>query len=72
MSTKSITVVHDDDVEDLLKSIGEYHHVMAGNARCSLCDRRIGISDIHTIYPDSGGVKYVCNDPACILRFGNR
>jgi len=66
MQKETLRAVHDDDLEELLQSLGLLHDFRAGKLRCKFCKRIITWDNLHSLFPDSGAVKTVCNDIECI------
>ncbi len=66
--SKKVQAVYDDDIEEFLKSIGEYDKVQSGKVKCKYCDSTITIDNISKIYPESGSVKFVCSKSECIIK----
>lgn len=66
--SKKVQAVYDDDIEEFLKSIGEYDKVISGKIKCKYCDSTITMDSISKIYPDSGSIKFVCSKSDCIIK----
>lgn len=68
MQSKTLRVVHDDDLDKLLQNLGVYMDFKQGNIKCSFCKNPITYENLHSVYPDSGAVKFCCMDPICVNR----
>lgn len=66
MKHKSIPGIYDDNFEEFLKSIGELRDVLEGKHKCKICKSPITIENITYIFPESGSIKFVCNNPDCV------
>ena len=66
--SKKVQAIYDDDMEDFLKSIGEYYKVLAGKLKCKYCEDVITLENISKIFPESGSVKFVCSKSECIIK----
>jgi len=61
-----LKVVHDNDLEGFLETIGELRDVKEGNRKCKYCRSVITMENLHSVFRQSGDIKYVCDDPTCI------
>jgi hypothetical protein len=61
-----IKAVHDDKLEQFLKSINVYDSVINNKAKCKFCSELISMENLYTIFPESGAIKFACDKPACI------
>jgi hypothetical protein len=66
--SKKVQAVYDDDIEEFLRSIGEYDKVLSGRLKCKYCDSTITLENISKIFPESGSIKFVCNKSECIIK----
>jgi len=65
MKSGKIKAVHDDDLVQLLKSIGEYNIINSGRAKCHFCDLIINFENISAVFPFEKKVAYCCSNPKC-------
>ncbi len=63
---KELNVVHDNNLLDILKKLGVKDEIEKEVRICKFCNRTISFENIHTIFPESGDVKIVCNEPECV------
>jgi hypothetical protein len=62
-----LPVVHEDDLEKFLTSIGEWQEFQLGRRRCKFSDDVMTIHNLHAIFPESGAIKYACDKPSCVV-----
>lgn len=67
---KKVQAIYDDDLIEFLKSIKEYRNIVEEKIKCKLCGNTITLSNISHIFPESGAVKFICDNPKCILSVG--
>jgi len=58
--------VYDDDLIDVLSSLGLYKDFAAGRLRCAICGDTISWDNLNGIFPESGAVKVGCTRPDCV------
>lgn len=63
----TIHAVHDDDLEEFLNSIRLWGKFRTGQLKCTFCNETITRENLHSIFPDSGDIKFSCNNPECVL-----
>lgn len=68
MNKKILKTVHDDDLEDVLKSLGVYRDFNRGELKCAFCKDIINWSNLHSLFPDSNVVKCCCSKPHCVKK----
>lgn len=61
-----LKAVHDNDLEELLDSLGLNAKLKAGELKCSFCKDVITIENLHSFFPDSGSIKLTCSKPDCV------
>jgi hypothetical protein len=69
---EDMKAIYDDDLIEFLESIGEYKKIIRGKIKCKFCGEIITIDNISNIFPESGTVKYICNNPNCIVQFNKK
>lgn len=65
---KDINAVHDNDLKDLLKNLGLWDKLQEGKHKCKFTGTVITLDNLHSIFPESGDIKLVCNTPEAIKR----
>lgn len=70
-STNAIKAVYDDHLQSFLEKIGVYEKVVSGLEKCKFCGRPISLENLASVFPESGSIKYVCDDPECIVKMNN-
>ena len=60
-----LNVVHDKDLESLLKSLNSYDDVVSGKKRCLFCNSIITIRNLDSIVPKDGEVQFTCDSVDC-------
>lgn len=68
MKNNQLNVVHDNDLESLLRSIGAYDAVVKGEKQCLFCGNTITFDNISSIVPHEGAVEFTCDSPECQAR----
>ena len=67
----NIQAVLDEDLSDLLRSLGELAAVQAGERFCKICKTLITLRNLQMIIPlEEGGFEFVCDKPECIEAYG--
>lgn len=61
-----LKVVHDNDLEELIDSLGLSAKLKAGELKCPFCKDIITIENLHSLFPDSGAIKLTCSRPECV------
>jgi hypothetical protein len=62
---KHINAVHDDHLENLVENIGYLKKIERGEIKCKFCRGKINLENINAIFPESGSIKFVCDNPTC-------
>ena len=60
-----LNVVHDDDLETLLKSLKVYDDVISGKKKCLFCESVITMENIDSIVPQNKEVQFTCDNIEC-------
>ena len=60
-----LNVVHDNDLEHLLKSLDVYNGVVGGSFNCLFCGGIITMENIDSIVPHNGTVQFTCDGLEC-------
>ena len=61
MQTEKLSVVHEDDIATLMSSLGILNKVNDGRIKCKFCQRKTSADNIHSIFPEAGSIKIVCD-----------
>ena len=63
----SLQAVMDEDLRELLKSIGELDAIETGGRFCKVCKTLITVKNLQMIIPlQQGGFEFVCDRPECV------
>lgn len=65
MKDNNMQVVHDNDLQSLLNSLGVYNDVMRGKYHCLFCDNIITTDNIDSIVPHEGTIQFTCDKIEC-------
>jgi hypothetical protein len=68
---KEIKAVHNNDLIELLKNLGLYTKLEQGLLKCKFTETVITLDNIHSIFPEAGSIKLVCNKPEAIRALSN-
>jgi len=60
-----IRAVHEQDLGELLKSLGLSELMAKGALRCSICGSIVNLDNLLCIYPSGDEVKVCCKNPEC-------
>ncbi len=66
-----VKAIHDDKLDDFLKSIKVYDDVINGKIKCKFCDGKITLDNLYTVFPESGAIKFACDKASCIAKMNN-
>ena len=66
MTKKVVDAVYDDDLLELLESLGIKNKFLHGKLTCAFCGDVITWENLHSIFPDSGAIKQCCTKPICV------
>ena len=61
-----ISAVHEDDLLDMLETLGFSNDLKSGKIRCPICNTVIHIDNIGAIYHNGNGVQLICDKPSCL------
>ncbi len=65
MKNSTMKMVHDDDLENLLKSLDVYNGVISGEFHCLYCGKTITIDNLSSIVPFEQRVEFTCDANDC-------
>lgn len=63
---ESVRAVHDQDLEKVLEGLGILNKFKRGELECKFCKNIITFENLHSIFPQSGSIKLVCDGLNCI------
>lgn len=61
-----LDVVHQRDLDKLLKRMGIFEDIAQGKKKCKFCERVVDRQNLYSVLPESGAVNVVCDAPECI------
>lgn len=70
-SNDAIKAVYEDKFQLFLQNIGVYETVVSGTEKCKFCSQPITIDNISSVFPESGTIKFVCDNIECICKMNN-
>ena len=65
VKNNEMKAVHDDDLENLLRTLNVYDLVKDGKKKCLFCDEIITFDNIDSIVPYDGTVEFTCHNKEC-------
>lgn len=65
MKNSKMKAVHDNDLKELLCSLGVYEDVVNGCYKCIFCGKKITIRNIDSIVPYENSVQFTCDEKDC-------
>ena len=66
MNKEKLKSVHDHDLERLLEKLGILGKLKHRKLKCTFCKTIVTLENLHSIFPQSGGIKLVCERIECI------
>ena len=69
---EAMKAVFDDDLRDLLESLGMLAKFEAGALRCAFSGDVITWDNLYGIFPDGGDVKLACTKPECVTALAEK
>jgi hypothetical protein len=72
MQRHTITAVHDDDLESLMKSLGLLWDFENGKLKCAFCGDPVDRANLYGLFPDSGAIKTACSRAHCVAQLSHR
>ncbi len=61
-----INAIHDEQLERLLESLGVLNDIKSGRKKCKFTGNIITLENLHSVFPESGDIKFVSDDPEAI------
>ena len=68
MKDKELQAVHDDDLQELLRSLDVYDAILEGNYQCIYCKKTITLEKLGAIIPVNNEILFACNNSICIQK----
>ena len=68
LARETIHAIHDQDIEGYLESLGILKKLRRGRILCKFCRDPVTLETLHSLFPQSGDVKVVCEKPSCVLQ----
>ncbi len=65
MTSSAVHAVHDDDLQAVLEALGLARAFAKGELRCKFCDDVMTWENLHSLFPEGGAIKLVCDKPEC-------
>ncbi len=65
---ETLQAVHDIKFELFLKNINKYDDVVEGRCKCKFCGKSVTFDNIAYIFPESGAIKFVCDEMNCMAK----
>ncbi len=66
-----LNAVHDNDLEALLAKLNLLDKIKEGKIKCKFTDEIITLENIHSIFPESGTIKVVSDNPEAIKQLSD-
>ncbi len=66
LEKQSVKAVHDDDLDALLESLGVRSRFLNGEITCKFCRGIVTKENLHSLFPQSGDIKFVCDRRECV------
>lgn len=66
MSEEKVRAVHDQDLEKILEGLGILNKFKHGEIKCKFCSSTITSNNLHSFFPQSGAIKFVCDGHNCV------
>jgi len=63
---KDLHVIHNDQLIELIEKLGFLEELKAGKIKCKFTGTIITFENLHSIFPESGSIKFVCDSPEAI------
>jgi len=66
LQKEKIRAVHDEDLKNFLDGLGILKKFKEGDFKCKFCDTKITFKNLHSLFPQAGSIKFVCDGGNCI------
>jgi len=62
---EKLLTVHDKDLLKTLNNLGYLRKFKKGKLKCKFCNCIITFKNLHSFFPQSGDIKFVCEKYSC-------
>ena len=66
MNKEKLKSVHDQDLERLFERLGILGKLKHRKLKCKFCKTIITLENLHSLFPQSGSIKLVCDRTECV------
>jgi hypothetical protein len=63
---QTVKAVYDDDLQELLESLGELKALQRGDLHCAFSGDVITTENLHAVFPHEGKIQFSCSRPDCV------
>ena len=63
---EEINSVHDKDLEIILAGLSLLGKFNSGKLKCKFCNEIVNFQNLHSFFPETGKIKFVCDRPVCV------
>ena len=63
---KGLKAVHDENLPRLLQELRILDPLTRGELLCKFCRDTVDMQNLHSLFPESGSIKVVCDKRECI------
>ncbi len=67
---ENVSAILDDELEKFLDTLGVLNRFRRGKLKCKFCSKQITFENLHSIFPESGDIKTICNQSQCVRKVG--
>ena len=71
MNKEKLKSVHDEDLERLLEKLGILGKLKHRKLKCTFCKTIVTLENLHSLFPQSGAIKLVCDKIECARELSN-
>jgi RNA recognition motif-containing protein len=69
MNKYTLNAIHDDELLSLIEKLGLKDKLSQGKLKCKFTGTIITFDNLYSIFPESGDIKFVSNNPDAIKLF---
>ena len=62
---EKLFAIHDNDLLNVLKNLKCLSKFKKGKLKCTFCGSKITFNNLHSLFPESGKIKFVCDKNNC-------
>lgn len=63
---EQMNAIFDDDLLEVLDDIGRRGKFERGEEKCKFCRQVVSLSNLSSLFQQSGDIKFVCDSPECL------